>query len=137
MLAYRQRYLPSEASLGNTYLNPIHKRYSKDTLEEIITYSKRYKGFHTYIICDTPKETLKVFYDIPQDEMSYIYGITIRNDIGYIDLWFENHSSIRIVTYSPYLSPLNSNAVLECWSVKNKPLDLSGLRPYNDIQSGE
>ena len=115
-------------------MNPIHKRYSKDTLEEIITYSKRYKWFHTYIICDTPKEALNVFYDIPQDEMSYIYNVTIRNDIGYIDLWFENHSSIRIVTYSPYLSPLSSNAVLECWSVKNKPLDLSGLKPYVEVE---
>lgn len=117
------------------WLQPIHKRYSKDTLEEIIAYAKKYKWFHTYIICDTPKEALKIFYDIPQDEMSYIYNVTIRNDIGYIDLWFENHSSIRIITYSPYLPPLSSNAVLECWSINQKSLDLSRLKPYVEIKT--
>ena len=52
-----------------------------------------------------------------------------------LDLWFENHSSIRIITYSPYLPPLSSNAVLECWSINQKSLDLSRLKPYVEIKT--
>lgn len=109
---------------------PIHKKYSKETLEEIIEYTKKYKWFHSYIICNNPKETLEVFYSIPQNEMLFITSVTMRNDIGYIDLWFENHSSIRIITYSKYLPALCGNAVLECRGITPNALDLSHLRPY-------
>lgn len=117
-------------------MNPIRKEYSIELLKEIMECIENHRWFHAIIVCKSREEAFKIFYDdVPQFIKRSFIEAKIQYDIGFADLWFGNHSSLRIVTQSPHLPPFRINALLWCNGVNQEYLDSYDsywLSPYKE-----
>ena len=112
---------------------PIHKKYSLDTMREIIYYCCNYPCFQALVVFADIKELRECCRQIPN--VKFVH----RHEQGHI--FFSNQSKITLALNKDWVATgLRINALLHTNRVncaEYTPYLIPYREPKNDIQSGE